>query len=440
METHPSRARRLRAALIAGLALAAASAHAALDPTERRIAAAVDQRLPASLTLLERTVNINSGTMNLEGVRQVGRLYQPEFEKLGFRVRWVDGAAWGRAGHLIARRDGRPGSRKVLLIGHLDTVFEKDSPFQRLKRLDDSTARGPGVIDMKGGNGIILLALGALADAGVLDRLSFTVVLTGDEEKTNQRQELARRDLIEAADWAEVAIGFEDGAGDPRSAVAARRGSGSWTLRTSGTPSHSSQIFGAGVGSGAVFEAGRILAAFHDSLRGEPYLTFNPGLIVGGTTVGLQDDGSRGTAFGKTNVVAESTVVMGDLRALSIEQRERAKQTMRRLVARHLPNTGAEITFEDGYPPLAPSDGNRRLLAIYDQASRDLGFGAVEAVDPSRAGAADVSFTDGRVEMAIDGIGLMGAGGHTVNETADLKTLPSQAKRAAVMLWRLARR
>jgi glutamate carboxypeptidase len=339
----------------------------------------------------------------------------------------------------VAQRNGRRGGLKVLLIGHLDTVFEADSPFQRFEPLDDSTARGPGLIDMKGGDVIALLALGALADAGVLDRLSVRVVFTGDEEKSGRPIALSRRDLYEAADWADVAIGFEDGAGDPRSAVIARRGATSWTLLTSGKPSHSSQIFRPDVGSGAIYEAGRILAAFHDSLGHQRYLTLNPGLILGGTTIALQDDGSRGTAFGKTNVVAESTTVHGDLRALTIDQRDRAKRSMERIVAGHLPQTGASIEFEDDYPPLAPSEGNRRLLALYDQASRDLGLGPVDAVDPARAGAADVSFTEGRVEMALDGVGLRGSGGHTVQETGDLKTLRTQARRAALVLARLAK-
>ncbi len=419
--------------------LSPAAARAALDRTELRLAAAVERRAPAGLVLLTRAVNINSGTMNLDGVRRVGRLFEPEFEALGFQVRWVDGADWARAGHLIAQREGRRGSPKVLLIGHLDTVFEADSPFQRFERLDDSTAHGPGVIDMKGGDVILLLALGALEDAGVLGRLSIRVVLTGDEEKSGEPIERSRRDLFEAADWADVAIGFEDGAGDPRSALVSRRGASSWTLRTSGTAAHSSQIFRPDVGSGAIYEASRILAAFHDSLSGEAYLTLSPGLMLGGTTIGLESAGSRGTAFGKTNVVAESTVVRGDLRALTLEQRARAEDAMRRIAARHLPRTDATIEFEDDYPPLAPSAGNRRLLALYDQASRDLGLGPVEAVDPSRAGAADISYTEGRVEMAIDGVGLMGSGGHTVQETADLRTLKSQAQRAAVVLERLAR-
>lgn len=413
------------------------AAAGSLSPEETALAAAVETRIPHSMDLLERAVNINSGTMNFAGVRETARLFTPEFEALGFTVRWVDGAAWNRAGHLIAERPGPPGATRVLLIGHLDTVFELQSPFQRYEALSDTAARGPGVTDMKGGDVVMLLALGALLDQGGLDRLGVTVFLSGDEEKAGSPIDLARRDLREAARNADIAIGFEDGDDDPRTAVIARRGASSWELRTSGRRFHSSQIFRDDVGSGAVFEAARILAAFHDTLSGEEYLTFNPGLIVGGTAVTLDTEKAQGTVFGKNNVVAESTLVSGDLRALSEEQRERAKDVMRRIVGQHYPETGAEITFDDGYPPLAPTEGNRKLLALFDAASRDLGYGPVTAVDPARAGAADISFTAGLVDMAMDGVGLLGEGGHTVHEIADLRTLPMQAKRTAVLLWRL---
>lgn len=421
-----------------GARSAGSAAGGALSRTERRIAAAVDRGAPAALALLERAVNLNSGTMNFEGVRAVGRLFEPEFASLGFATRWVDGAAWGRAGHLVATRPGRGDGPRVLLIGHLDTVFERDSPFQRYEALTDSTARGPGVIDMKGGDVIMLLALRSLAEARVIDRLELTAVLTGDEEKAGEPLELARRDLVEAADWADVAIGFEDGDGDPRHVVIARRGASGWRLRASGQPAHSSLIFREETGSGAIYEAARILAAFHDSLAHERYLTVNPGVILGGTSVTFDDQASRGTAFGKSNVIAESTTVAGDLRTLSIEQRERARATMQRIVSASPPHAGATIEFEDGYPPLAPAAGNQRLLVMVDRASRDLGMGGVEAVDPARAGAADISFTEGRVEMALDAMGLKGGGGHTVKETALLGVLPVQAKRVALVLERLA--
>lgn len=409
-----------------------------LSPVETRIASAVDAGVPDAIALLERIVNINSGTMNLAGVRAVGRALEPEFTRLGFVVRWVDGTPWGRAGHLVATRRGSGRGPRVLLIGHLDTVFEEDSPFQRWERLTDSTARGPGATDMKGGNVVMLLALRALERAGRLDALQLTVVLTGDEENAGAPISLARADLVAAAQWADVAIGFEDGDGDPATAVIGRRGSSNWVLRTSGVPSHSSQVFTPPVGSGAIFEAARILASFHDSLAGEQNLTFNPGFIVGGTTVTFDREAARGTAFGKSNVVAESAAVFGDLRTLSIAQLRRAQERMRAITARNLPRTGASIEFEDRYPPLAPSEGNLRLLALLDRASRDLGLGPVSAADPARAGAADVSFTAGLVDMAIDGVGLMGRGGHTVNETADLRSLPLNAKRVAVLLQRLA--
>lgn len=426
---------RILAALIA---LSAPLAAQQLDQVEQRLVAAVDAGVPDALRLIERTVNINSGTMNFRGVREVGRVLAPEFEALGFTTRWVPGDAVNRAGHLIAERSGR--GPHLLLIGHLDTVFEEGSPFQRFERLDDSTARGPGVTDMKGGNAVILLALRALRAAGVLDSLRFTVVLTGDEEAPGRPLDVTRAELIAAGRAVDAALGFEDGDGDPRTAVVARRSSGSWTLTVRGRPAHSSQIFGEEYGSGAIFEAARILSQFHDQLSGDSLLTFNPGVIVGGTTTTMNAAESRGTAFGRTNVIAETAVVRGDLRAISVDQLERAKQSMREIVAAHLPRTSAEIEFDDAYPPMAPTEGNLRLLAMWDQASRDLGFGPVMAVNPRRAGAADISFVAPWVPMSLDGLGLMGTGGHTVEETADLRTLPMQAKRAAVVMWRLARR
>lgn len=416
---------------------------AGLSAPERAVVAAVERRLPAGRALLERSVNLNSGTMNFAGVRAAGALFAPEFAALGFDTTWIDGAAWGRAGHLVARRAARgPGASdalRVLLIGHLDTVFERDSPFQRWEAVGDTAARGPGAIDMKGGIVIMLLALGALAETDQLDRFTWEVFLGGDEEKSGTPQALARRDLFAAADRADVALGFEDGDGDPRHAVVARRGATSWTLFTSGTPSHSSQIFREDVGRGAIYEMARILAAFHDSLSTEAYLTVNPGVVVGGTTIGFDSPGARGTAFGKNNVVAESTLVAGDLRTLTLDQLDRARATMRRIVAASPPRVGASIEFDEGYPPLAPSPGNDRLLALFDQASRDLGFGEVTATDPARAGAADISFTAGRTPAALDALGLKGTGGHTVNETADLRVLPIQAKRTALLLVRLTK-
>jgi glutamate carboxypeptidase len=428
---------RCSTALVAAALVAAAprlSAQARLSDVEQRISRAVDAGNADALVLLERAVNINSGTQNVEGVRQVGQLFRAELDALGFRTRWVDGASWMRAGHLVADHPG-PGPR-LLLIGHLDTVFDKDSPFQRFQRIDEKTARGPGVIDMKGGDVIMIAALKALRAAGVLERLNVIVVMTGDEEAAGTPLANAREALVDAAKGAEIAIGFEDGPADPKYAVTARRSSSRWDLEVTATPSHSSQIFRSDNGYGAIFEASRVVNAFRERLAGEPHLTFNPGVVLGGTAVSFDSAQSGGSAAGKSNVVAEHAHVSGDIRALSRQQLEQAQAAMRAIVAAPLAGTKSTLTFEDGYPPMSPTDGNARLLAMYSQASVDLGLGRVEAADPDRAGAADVSFVADQVKMVIDGIGLSGRDDHTANETADLSTLPSQTRRAALLLSR----
>jgi glutamate carboxypeptidase len=415
----------------------------ALSPAERSIAAAVDAHNAEALALLRQLVDINSGTLNPAGVHRVADVLAPKLDAMGFKTRWVDGTSFHRAGHLVAEHPGTGAGAsrlKILLIGHLDTVFEPSSPFQRYEPLSDSTARGPGIIDMKGGDVILLYALRALADAGQLDRMNVTVVYDGDEEEPGAPLSAARRALEDAAKDAGVALGFEDGAGDPHTAVISRRGAASWTLTTTGLPAHSSQIFKPEVGAGAVYEASRALTAFYAKLSAEPYLTFNPGLALGGTSVTTDTTGTQGTAAGKTNVVAERMVVTGDLRTLSPEQLANAKRTMQGIAADHLPKTTAGLRFDEGYPPMAPTDGNRRLLATYDRVSRDLGFGPVVAVDPSRAGAADVAFVAASVPMIIDGIGLAGHDDHSEKETADLRWLAPLTKRAAVLISRLASR
>jgi glutamate carboxypeptidase len=424
------------ASLTAGSPLLAQVSSAVLSAEERTAVRTVDTENARTLALLQRIVDINSGTMNFAGVRRVADVLRTELDSLGFTTRWVDGASFHRAGHLVADHPA-PGP-KLLLIGHLDTVFEPSSPFQKFERIDDSTARGPGVIDMKGGDVIIIAALRALKAAGVLPRLNVTVVYDGDEEDAGTPLTEARRALIDAARGASAAIGFEDGPGDPRLAVISRRGDESWTLRTTGTPAHSSQIFQKEVGAGAVYEATRVLSEFYKQLSGERYLTFNPGLALGGTDVRLDSTGVAGAAEGKSNVVAEHMTVVGDLRTISPEQLARAKQIMQSIAAAHLPNTSAELTFDPGYPPMAPTAGNRRLLTLYDRISRDLGFWPVTAVDPSKAGAADVSFVADVVPMKVDGVGLSGRDDHTTKETADLRMLPVQTKRAALLIYRLS--
>src|SRR4029453_4562661 len=151
-----------------------------LNPDERALAAYIDAHNVESLALLERVVNINSGTQNFEGVREVGRVFAAELDRLGFQTRWGDGAAFKRAGHLVADHPGI--GPRIMLIGMLDTVFEKGRPFQKFEGINDREARGPGIIDMKGGDVVMIGALKALQSIGALKSMNVVVVMTGDEE------------------------------------------------------------------------------------------------------------------------------------------------------------------------------------------------------------------------------------------------------------------
>lgn len=413
------------------------SARQHLDETEQHLASFVDSRVEGAIGLLERVVNINSGSMNFDGVRAVGAVFDNELSAMGFETRWIDGSAFDRAGHLFATR-GNTGPH-FLLIGHLDTVFELDSPFQGFVRESEERAVGPGVIDMKGGDVVMVEVARALKAVGVLDNMTITIALIGDEESSGDPLELGRAALVEAAIKADVVMAFEPGDGDPGTAVLARRGFTGWELHTTGKRAHSSSVFSEQTGYGSIYEAARILTRFQEELVGEELLTFNPGLILGGTSVEFDEENDRGNAFGKTNVVSEKTIVSGDLRTISPEQREAIKERMRALIKDNLPGTSASLTFRDSYPPMGQTAGNEELLAIFNQASMDAGYGPVVAGDPRQAGAADVSFAAGHARMALDGLGMTGGGTHTTHEWADLATLPMQTTRAAITMYRISR-
>ncbi|WP_338456395.1 M20/M25/M40 family metallo-hydrolase [uncultured Alteromonas sp.] len=402
---------------------------------EQKITKYIDTNLTQSQALLEKTVNINSGTMNFDGVKKVGAIYQAEFDAMGFDTQWVDGSEFNRAGHLVASY-GNTGP-KILMIGHLDTVFAKDDAFQNYSVVDDSHIAGPGITDMKGGDVIIISALQALKDLDLLDNVSIKVVMTGDEESSGRPLSLSKKALVDAAIWADIALGFEDADGDIKTAVVARRGSIGWQLDVVGKPAHSSQIFTDNVGYGAIFETARILNDFREQLAGVGNITFNPGLIAGGTEVEVQPENSIVQGFGKTNVVAKEVTVKGGIRTLTPDELAKAKTVMQEIVADNLLHTSATLTFADGYPPMAPTDKNYALLKMYSDVSESLGYGPVAPVNPRNAGAADISFAADHVDMAIDGLGLMGDGGHTKDEVADMSTFAQNMHKAAILLYRL---
>ena len=408
-----------------------------LSEKEQAMVAWIDANQESAISLLAETVNIGSGTMNHEGVRAVGRLMSTELDALGLETQWIEmPPEMNRAGHLFARKEGT--GKKLLLIGHLDTVFESDDDFQAFTRTGN-IATGPGISDMKDGNAVIIYALKALQHIGALDDMSVTVAFTGDEEMTGKPLSISRKDLIEAGKWADITLGFEGAITSEGSdwATIARRSSSGWTLKVTGRQAHSSGVFSDRVGAGAINETARILNTFYEEVRGDYGLTFNAGTIQGGTVVNYDATQNRGTTFGKTNVVPSVAIVDGGIRALSLDQLAKAKAEMVDIVADNLPHTQASISFVDSYPPMPPSDGNRKLADRLSEVNESLGRGPMKIWDPLRRGAADISFVAPYTD-ALAGMGALGKGGHTPNESLELDSMALAIKRAAILMYRLS--
>jgi glutamate carboxypeptidase len=428
----------------------AANTAQGLTKEEQQVMAWIDAHMPQAIELLKESVNINSGTLNIAGVKKVGALFAKEFEKAGFTTEWVAMPdSIKRAGHLVASRRAAATSTKssskspikkgkrLFLIGHLDTVFEPDMPANPFTMLNDSTATGQGVNDMKGGDVVVIMALQALEQAGLLKNTDITAYFTGDEEHAGYPREVTRGDFINRAKQADIALAFE-GANGLNSVATGRRGASGWRLDVTGKTGHSSGVFTPSAGYGAIYEAARILNQFRETLSTEKYLTFNPGIIIGGSDIEYNDATSKGAAIAKTNIISPAVTVTGDLRFLTEDQKDRARVKMKEIVAQNLAQTSAKISFVDGIPSMAPTEGNNQVLSVINSISMDMGAGATVAGDPGSRGAGDISYVAAYVDC-IDGLGASGRGAHAPGETIHLNQLPFLIKRAALTIYRLSR-
>jgi glutamate carboxypeptidase len=413
------------------------SVQAQLSQDEKNIVEYIKKHFGESEELLIESVNINSGTLNVDGVKKVGSVYRRELDKLGFSTEWVSlPDSLRRAGHLVATRKGSQGKR-LFLIGHLDTVFELDMAFSPYTKLNDSTATGQGVNDMKGGNVVIISALKALHSLDLLDNTQIIAYFTGDEESSGSPHDVARKDFIERAKMSDIALGFE-GAQGLNTVAVARRGIGGWVLNVEAKTGHSAGIFSQSAGHGAIFEAARIINEFREQLKDEKYLTFNPGLMSGGSEIKIDNANAKLEAIGKTNIISPAAYVAGDLRFISEAQRDSAREKMTAITAQSLNGTKSSIRFTDGLPAMEPTAGNYRLVSYLDKITRDMGIGATLAGDPGARGAGDISDIAKYVDC-LDGLGASGSGAHKPGEVINLKELPLLIQRAALMIYRLSR-
>jgi glutamate carboxypeptidase len=409
------------------------TSQADLASDEKKIVGAIERNFSGQVKFLEEIVNVNSGTLNIEGVKAVGQAFRNELDGLGFDTQWIDmPKSMKRAGHLKATKRFGDGPH-LLLIGHIDTVFEPDSPFQRFS-VEGNTAIGPGISDMKGGDVTLLFALKALLGNAELNRGTVTVFFTGDEESVGKPLDLARKDLIDAGKSADVALNFEGGS--EGWAVVGRRGSSGWSLEVTAKQAHSSGIFRDTVGAGAVFEMSRVLNRFYGEVRGEFGLTFNPGIVAGGTAIEQGGAKTTQTVSGKTNVVAQKAVVHGGLRFMNEDQKERARTAMLKIAEDSLPHSQSKLTFIDSYPAMEETEANKALLAKLNMLHEDIYAAPAKSFPPERRGAADISFIAPYV-TSMDGLGVSGSGAHAPGETMEVDSMLFATKRAAVFIKRL---
>ena len=429
------------AVLVVFVSCAAVSAVAQqVSPAEQRMIETVKARSADALKLLERSVNINSGTMNHDGVREVGKVFRAELDALGFATKWVDmPTEMNRAGHLVATKRGTGTGKRLLLIGHLDTVFEKDSPVTAWKP-DGRRVYGQGVSDMKGGNVILIEALRAMKAAGTLDAANISVIFSGDEERVGEPIDTARADMLSLAKQSDIALAFEGMIRDVNGnefASTARRASGSWTLNVTGRQGHSSGVFGPLAGYGAAYEMARILNAFREQLQ-EPDFTYNVGIVLAGTEVNYDDALSKGSATGKANIIPPVAIVKGDMRYLTKTQGERVRARMLEIVGQNLNGTSATIKFKESYPPMSPTEGNLAVFKQYAMASEDAGLGKLELTAPSTRGAGDIQFVAPYLDC-LDGLGAVGGGSHSPGEYLNPESIERNAIRAAILMSRLTK-
>ncbi len=333
---------------------------------------------------------------------------------------------------MVATRKGKKG-KKLFLIGHLDTVFEPDMPPNPYQQLTDSTATGQGVNDMKGGDVIIIGSLKALKELDLLDDATITVYMTSDEENAGEPRNISRGDFIERAKQHDIALAYEGG--NLSTVATARRGASGWQLEVTGKQAHSSGVFSSN-NFGSIYEASRIVNAFRETFVKEEFVSINPGLFIGGSEVNANWEKQLGNASGKTNIISPRTIVIGDLRFLTEEQKNKAREKMKNIVSKSLAGTSASIRFMDGIPSMAPTAGNEALAKQLSSISEAMGVGKVVPGNAGSRGAGDISYIAAYLDC-LDGLGASGKGAHAPGEIINLKEFPILMKRSALLIYRL---
>ncbi|HEX5040958.1 MAG TPA: M20 family metallopeptidase [Candidatus Limnocylindria bacterium] len=383
-------------------------------PEPAALRAIVQSRLPRYLQELATLVNIDCGSYTPGGVNLVADHVQRALAELGADVeRHVHEPEPGanRIGDVVIGRLAGEGP-SVLLIGHMDTVFDPGTAAERPYRSQGSRAYGPGVTDMKAGLLAGVHAIGALRENGA--RPSITFVANPDEEIGSPFSTGYIRELAPSHD-AVLVLECARANGD---IVSARKGVADFHVTFAGRAAH------AGVepekGRSAILEAAHQVVALH-ALNGRwPSVTVNAGLIRGGT---------------RSNVVAERCEIHVDLRASTADAFDAAAAEIARLAAAPtVDGVEASLRRSAGHPPMEKSPASARIVELARSIAGDLGF---ELSDAATGGASDANTTAALGVPTIDGLGPIGGDDHSVDEWLDLDSIVPRTTLLATLIDRI---
>ena len=354
------------------------------------------------LALLERLVNIDSGTYLKEGVNQIANIIVPKLHELGFEVEQLPQTDFGD--HLLARKEGTS-MKRLLCIGHMDTVFPEGEAKRRPFRIDGDKAYGPGVLDMKGGIVVLLYSLYALmkADPSLYQTLNLTLLFNSEEEILSPT---STPYVIREARAADTVCVFEP-ARPQGQVVIKRKGAGKYYLTVHGKAAHAGSQPELGVS--AIEELARAILEFHALTDFEEGLTVNVGVVRGGS---------------RSNIIAERASAEIDVRAVGQDHIDRIQNEFNRICRPHRDGIRLELTGGIVFPPMLKTERSLELLSLIQEAGRELG---VEIDEIPTGGGSDGNHAS-HYAPTLDGLGPQGTGSHSPDETLIVPTLLERSK------------
>ena len=419
------------------------AASAPLSPQETQLLVTMNNNLPQQLQLTSDLVKINTSTSNVENINQLNNIIDSKLKPLGFSMRQIFfQASQPRAPHLYEEHLLNSANPKILIIGHTDIAYTPS--FQPTFSESGGILYGTGIVDDKSGIAMALTALSVLNQEGILANMNIGLFLTSDEEDLVDN-EISRAEMKKITQKYDYVLELEPARSEALAGINSR-GDGSWVWLVKATQGHSSRITTPEIGYGAIFEFSRVINEVRNKLDWGNGVTFNVGLVSGGTSTNYNSSTYTATSEGKTNAVPSILEARGDLRYMNIPQRDSCISLIKNIInSGSLPGTNADnaqnFVFTEDKPAFPLLEGNKELLAKYSQVSQDLGGPVVTASDPKIGGGSDISFVADQAKIGgITSMGASGTGAHAGDsEQITLNNLKTSSNRFLLFLYRLTK-